>query len=206
MNPNILIIDDDVMFQHNLGETLQSLGYAVETAGKGIDGFWKAYRTKPDLIILDVMLPEIDGWEICQRLREKTNLNAPILFLTALGGEEDMVKGLEIGGDDYLVKPVSMRVLEARVKALLRRTYKRSNSITSHTIEYKGLVIDFVKYEVKRNDQRIDLTPTEFKLLGFLAKNKGRILGHNFLLREIWGEDCIGQINNLRLYIMDPAI
>ena len=201
MNPSILIIDDDVVFQHNLGETLQDLGYAVETASKGIDGFWKAYRIKPDLIILDVMLPEMDGWEICQRFREMTN--TPILFLTSLGGEEDMVKGLGLGGDDYLVKPASMRVLEARVKALLRRgsSSNGSEAAISQTIQYEGLIIDIDRHEVRLNDQRIDLTPIEFKLLTCLVNHQGRALPRDFLLRQVWGEGYCGQPSELWTYI-----
>ena len=201
MNPSILIIDDDVVLQHNLGETLQDLGYAVETASTGIEGFWKAYRIKPDLIILDVMLPELDGWEICQRFREMTN--TPILFLTSLGGEEDMVKGLDLGGDDYLVKPVSMRVLEARVKTLLRRGSSSNGSETaiSRSIQYEGLIIDIDRHEVRLNDQRIDLTPIEFKLLTCLVNHQGRALPRDFLLRQVWGEGYCGQPSELWTYI-----
>ena len=201
MNNKILVIDDDVILQQNLAEILRSLGYEVEVAGKAIDGLQKAYSSKPDLIILDVMLPGMDGWEICKRFREMTDI--PILFLTALGSEDDVVKGLELGGDDYLVKPVTMKVLEARVKALLRRAYSGngSSSEISKVIQHEGLVIDFDKHEVMHHEKRIDLSPTEFKLLSCLVKHKGRVLPHDFLLSQVWGQEYTGELDHLRLYI-----
>ena len=193
MKNRILVIDDDLILQQNLADILRSLGYEVDVAGKAVEGLQKAYGSKPDLIILDVMLPGMDGWEICKRFREMTDI--PILFLTALGSEEDVVKGLELGGDDYLVKPVTMKVLEARVKALLRRAYSSNgtSSEISKVIQHEGLVIDFDKHEVMLNEKRIDLSPTEFKLLSCLVKHKGRVLPHDFLLGQVWGQEYTGE-------------
>lgn len=201
MKNRILVIDDDLILQQNLADILRSLGYEVDVAGKAVEGLQLAYSSKPDLIILDVMLPGMDGWEICKRFREMTDI--PILFLTALGSEEDVVKGLELGGDDYLVKPVTMKVLEARVKALLRRAYSNngSSSEISKVIQHEGLLIDFDKHEVILNEERIDLSPTEFKLLSCLVKHKGRVLPHDFLLGQVWGQEYTGELDHLRLYI-----
>ena len=201
LNTRILIIDDDMVIQQSLTETLQSLGYEIEVAGKAVDGFGKAYRTKPDLIILDVMLPGMDGWQICQRFRAMTDI--PILFLTALGSEDDIVKGLTLGGDDYLVKPVTMSVLAARVKALLRRANGSQNagSAPSSVVEYQGLLIDLDKYEVRLNNRRLSLSKTEFNLLACLMTHRGRVLSHDFLLGQVWGPEYLGELSHLRLYI-----
>ncbi|MEM7033034.1 MAG: response regulator transcription factor [Chloroflexota bacterium] len=201
MKHRILVIDDDLILQQNLADILRSLGYEVDVAGKAVEGLQKAYGSKPDLIILDVMLPGMDGWEICKRFREMTEI--PIIFLTALGSEEDIVKGLELGGDDYLVKPVTMKELGARVKALLRRAYSNNGTTTeiSKVIQHEGLVIDFDKHEVMLNSSRIDLSPTEFKLLSCLVKHKGRVLPHDFLLSQVWGQEYSGELDHLRLYI-----
>jgi DNA-binding response OmpR family regulator len=124
-------------------------------------------------------------------------------MLTALGSEENVVKGLELGADDYLVKPVTMKELGARVKALLRRAYGNNGSPTeiSKIIQHEGLVIDFDKHEVTLRDNRIDLSPTEFKLLSCLVKHKGRVLPHDFLLTQVWGPEYAGELDHLRLYI-----
>jgi DNA-binding response OmpR family regulator len=173
----------------------------VDVAGTAVEGLQRAYGSKPDLIILDVMLPGMDGWQTCQRFREMSNV--PIIMLTALGSEENVVKGLELGADDYLVKPVTMKELGARVKALLRRAYGNNGSPTeiSKIIQHEGLVIDFDKHEVTLRDNRIDLSPTEFKLLSCLVKHKGRVLPHDFLLTQVWGPEYAGELDHLRLYI-----
>lgn len=201
MKQKILVIDDDLILQQNLADILRSLGYEVDVAGKAVEGLQIAYGSKPDLIILDVMLPGMDGWEICKRFREMTDI--PIIFLTALGSEEDVVRGLELGGDDYLVKPVTMKELGARVKALLRRAYNSNGSTSeiSKVIQHEGLIIDFDKHEVMLNGERIDLSPTEFKLLSCLVKHKGRVLPHDFLLSQVWGQEYSGELDHLRLYI-----
>jgi len=198
----ILVIDDDETLQKNLDDILTSLGYKVAIAGTAVEGLQKAYNSKPDLIILDVMLPGMDGWQTCQRFREMSNV--PILMLTALGSEEDVVKGLEMGADDYVVKPVTMRELGARIKALLRRSEFSSDESgldLSKFIQYQDLIIDFDKHEVTRNNKRIDLSPTEFKLLSCLVKHQGRVLPHEFLLTQVWGSEYTGELDHLRLYI-----
>jgi DNA-binding response OmpR family regulator len=197
----ILVIDDDLTFQQNLADILRNLGYDVDVASTAVEGLQRAYGSKPDLIILDVMLPGMDGWQTCQRFREMSNV--PIIMLTALGSEENVVKGLELGADDYLVKPVTMKELGARVKALLRRAYGSNGSPSeiSKIIQHEGLVIDFDKHEVTMREIRIDLSPTEFKLLSCLVKHKGRVLPHDFLLTQVWGPEYAGELDHLRLYI-----
>jgi DNA-binding response OmpR family regulator len=197
----ILVIDDDLILQQTVAENLRTLGYEVDMASKAIEGLQKAYETKPDLIILDVMLPGMDGWQTCRRFREMSTV--PIMMMTALGTEDNVVKGLELGADDYLVKPVTLKELGARVKALLRRAYSSNGTISeiSKIIQHENLVIDFDKHEVMMDDKRIDLSPTEFKLLSCLVKHKGRVLPHEFLLRQVWGEEYSGELDHLRLYI-----
>ncbi len=202
MQKKILVIDDDQDLRNNLKDILTSLGYETITAGAAVEGLQEAYKTKPNLIILDVMLPGMDGWQTCQRFREMSNV--PILMLTALGSEDDVVKGLEMGADDYVVKPVTMRELGARVKALLRRaelSSDKSNLDVSKFIQYQDLVIDFDKHEVTRKNKRIDLSPTEFRLLSCLVKHQGRVLPHSFLLTQVWGAEYSGELDHLRLYI-----
>ncbi len=202
MQKKILVIDDDQNLRSNLKDILNSLGYETITAGTAVEGLQEAYKTKPNLIILDVMLPGMDGWQTCQRFREMSNV--PILMLTALGSEDDVVKGLEMGADDYVVKPVTMRELGARVKALLRRaelSSDKSNLDVSKFIQYQDLVIDFDKHEVTRKNKRIDLSPTEFRLLSCLVKHQGRVLPHSFLLTQVWGAEYSGELDHLRLYI-----
>ena len=202
MAERILVIDDDQDLQASLNDMLENLGYEVYVAGTAVEGLQSAYKNKPDMIILDLMLPGMDGWETCQRFREMSDV--PIMMLTALGSEDNIVRGLELGADEYLVKPVTMRELGARVKALLRRAYNGSieKADDNHKrLEYGDLIIDLDKHEVTRSHQRIDLTPTEFKLLTCLVKHQGRVLPHDFLLTQVWGPEYVGELDHLRLYI-----
>ncbi|MFQ5611758.1 MAG: response regulator transcription factor [Anaerolineae bacterium] len=200
MSERILVIDDDPMLQENMNDLLTSMGYEVIVAGEAVEGLQKAYTSKPDLIILDVMLPGMDGWQTCQRFREMSDV--PIMMLTALGSEEHIVKGLEMGADDYLVKPVTMRELGARIKALLRRASTGDGGGEIGRIyRYNDLVIDFDKHEVTQRGDRVDLSPTEFKLLVCLVKHQGRVLPHEFLLTQVWGSEYAGELDHLRLYI-----
>ena len=202
MSSRILIIDDDIMLQKNMVDILSTLGYTVDVASETLEGLQKAYQTKPDLIILDVMLPGLDGWEACKRFREMSNV--PIIMLSALGNEEDIIKGLNVGADDYLVKPVTLKLLEARIKAVLRRSMwyiNRNDFEVTEIIQHDDLIIDLDKHLITRKNKRIDLSPTEFRLLTCLAKHKGRVLSHDFLLTQVWGAEYVGELDQLRLYI-----
>lgn len=204
MTETLLLIEDDVTLCEALRFMLTKKGFQVEVAHSAIGGLQKAYAVKPDAVILDIMLPDLDGWQTCARFREMSDV--PIIMLTALGSEENVVKGLNLGADDYIVKPVTAEELSARVRALLRRV-SRSNSPGSSgngrgpIFTYDNLVIDFDKHEVTVEGKRIDLSPTEFRLLSVMARHKGRMLPHEFLLTEVWGPEYVGEIDYLRLYI-----
>ncbi|MCB0177512.1 MAG: response regulator transcription factor [Anaerolineae bacterium] len=201
MSHKLLIIDDDVQLCELLQLMLAKMDFEVEIAHEAVTGLKKAYSLKPDAIVLDIMMPGMDGWQTCQRFREMTDV--PIVMLTALGSEDEVIKGLNLGADDYLVKPVTADELGARVRALLRRVSRSQNNTNSREpiLTHANLVIDLDKYEVTVDGNRVDLSPIEFKLLSVLAKYKGRVLPHEFLLTEVWGPEYVGEIDYLRLYI-----
>jgi two-component system KDP operon response regulator KdpE len=201
MAANLLLIDDDLFFCQHLQMTLSNKGFQVEVAHDAISGLRKAYASVPDLVILDIMLPDMDGWEACRRFREMSNV--PIIILTALGSTEDVVRGLDLGADSYLVKPVTAEELVARIRSVLRRSaVSKLNPNGRQTIfSFRQLVIDFDKRLVTTNGERVGLTPTEFRLLSVLTRHKGRVLSHRFLLLEVWGADYVGQMDTLHLYI-----
>jgi DNA-binding response OmpR family regulator len=203
MAETLLLIEDDVALSETLRFMLTKKGFQVETANDAITGLQKAYAVKPDAIILDVMLPDMDGWQTCSRFREMSDV--PIIMLTALGSEKDVVKGLNLGADDYIVKPVTAEELAARVNALLRRVSRSSmnsgGSSRNSILKCDYLTIDFDKHEVTVDGKRVDLSPTEFRLLSVMARHQGRMLPHEFLLNEVWGQEYIGEIDYLRLYI-----
>jgi two-component system, OmpR family, KDP operon response regulator KdpE len=144
----------------------------------------------------------MDGWQACARFREMSDV--PIILLTAVGSDENIVKGLDMGADDYIVKPVTAEELTARIRALLRRvslSSSNNNGRRGQILSYDYLTIDFDKHEVTVDGQRVDLSPTEFRLLSVLARNKGRMLPHEYLLNEVWGPEYTGDIDYLRLYV-----
>jgi DNA-binding response OmpR family regulator len=208
MAERILVIEDDYAYAELLKLSLENMGYEVDLAHDATEGLRQAFQDRPDLIILDVMLPGLDGWQTCQRLREMTSL--PILMLTALSSEDHIVKGLDLGADDYLVKPVTMEVLAAHIRALLRRA--TDSDLTDSVYSVQGLMIDMDRRIVTRDGERINLSPTEFRLLECLVRNKGRSLSHEFLLDEVWGSG-VGETQLVKLYIsylrrkieVDPA-
>ena len=165
-----------------------------------IEGLQKVYQRNPNLVILDVMMPDMDGWTVCSRIREISTV--PILMLTGLNSDYDLEKGIELGADGYLVKPITAPELLARVKAILRRTDKAASSLAPPTvISHLGLQIDISRHAVTYEGQAIHLTPTEFKLLVCLAEHRGRILPHNFILERVWGVGYEENRDILRLYI-----
>jgi two-component system KDP operon response regulator KdpE len=209
MPERILVIDDDHVYGELLKIGLEQMGYEVDLACNAAEGLRQAFQDRPDLIILDIVMPGLDGWQTCQRFREMTDL--PILMLTALDSEDNIIKGLDLGADDYLVKPVSIEVLAARIRALLRRT-AGSSPTPGSTHRAQGLTIDIDKRTVTRDGKRIDLSPTEFRLLECLVSNKGRSVSREFLLEKVWGPG-VEEIGYLKLYIsylrrkieVDPA-
>jgi len=201
MKNKILLIDDDIILRDSLHLMLTKRGYQIDVAQDGRSGLRKAYAFNPDLIILDIMLPDMDGWELCRHLRQVCDV--PIMMLTALGSKEDVVRGLDMGADAYVVKPVTIEELQARIRTVLRRFARsklgRSNGTPS--LSHNNLVIDFSNYEVTLDRKPVDLSPTEFRLLSVLAQHKGRVLSHEFLLSEVWGPERKGDTAILHQYI-----
>lgn len=200
MQTRILIIDDDVQLQKLISIALKSNEYQVHLAYSPTEGLKAIYAEQPDLVILDIMLPEMDGWQVCKRIRDMCDV--PILMLTALNQEDDMVKGLDLGADDYLVKPFVPSELVARVKALLRRSYgNKPIAMADQVIQFNDLVIDLDKSQVIYKAEPVRLTPTEFKLLVCMTRHRGRVLPHDFLLKQVWGAGYEDNIHILRMYV-----
>ena len=195
----ILIIDDDQDLAKIVQLSLDQEGYQTVIATSGLEGLQEAYRVQPNLVILDIMMPGMDGWEVCRRLVEISNV--PILMLTAKGTEADIVKGLQLGADDYLTKPFSVAELVARVQALLRRAASQSETDRSSIFSIGNLTIDLNRRLVMRDGELVDLTPTEFKLLECFVTHRDRVLPHRFLLTEVWGPEYIDETNYLKLYV-----
>jgi len=211
MAKKILIIEDEPGILVSLKDEFESHGYVVYTAEDGEKGLELARGEKPDLIILDVMLPVLDGYEVCKRLRMEGD-NTPIIMLTVKDKEVDKVLGLELGADDYVTKPFSFRELTARVKAVFRRTEERVKDLMR--FGFGNIELDFEKYEAKKGGQKLDLTSLEFHMLKFFIQNKGKVLSRDDFLDRIWGEDNVSvsfrtvdsHIANIRKKIEDePA-
>ena len=186
MSKKILIIEDDTGIQMSLKDEFESERYIVYTADDGEEGLKMVEDQKPDLIFLDVMLPILDGYEVCKKLRREGD-NTPIIMLTVKDKEIDKVLGLELGADDYVTKPFSLRELLARVKTIFRRTEERSTKLTSYCIGETEL--NFKKYEARKRGQKVEFTPLEFQMLKLLVKQKEQVLTRDDFLDKIWGED-----------------
>lgn len=182
----ILIIEDEESILMPLEDNLKLEGYEVASARDGQRGLSMAADTVYDLIVLDVMLPKLDGFEVCKRLRQD-RVMTPILMLTAKSQEVDRVLGLELGADDYVTKPFSARELLARIKAILRRVKEPSRGIGS--CRFGDVEVDFAKYEAKKKGRPVLLTALEFALLHFLVQNRGRVVHRNEVLDNVWGKD-----------------
>lgn len=196
----VLLIDDDTTLTKALDIYLSRVHYAVLTANSGADGLRDLYRSRPDIVVLDVMMPGLDGWETCQRIRELSTL--PIIMLTAVGQETDRIRGLRLGADDYICKPFSLKELEARIEAVLRRSRRGEESPTSRGVYVSDdLYIDPNHWEVQLRGERLDLTSTELRLLFFLAENAGRTLSHRQLLEGVWGPEYIDNSDYTKLFI-----
>ncbi|MGF7059325.1 response regulator YycF [Brassicibacter mesophilus] len=199
MNKKILVVDDEKPIADILNFNLQKEGYDVIVAYDGQDAVSKAFSEKPDLILLDVMLPKKDGFQVLREIRQK--LQTPVLMLTAKEEEVDKVLGLELGADDYITKPFSIRELIARVKANLRRTELSNIDSSSELIISGNLAIDINKYEVKKENQIIELTLREFELLKFLAARSEQVFSREQLLEEVWGYEYYGDIRTVDVTI-----
>jgi two-component system, OmpR family, alkaline phosphatase synthesis response regulator PhoP len=184
----ILIIEDNPGIQMSLMDEFEANGYTVYTAGNGNDGLKLVKDHNPDLIILDIMLPGIDGYEVCKKLRMEGN-TTPVIMLTVKDKEIDKVLGLEFGADDYVTKPFSVRELSARVKSIFRRIDKYSDE--SHVYNIGETSLDFRKYEAIRKGVGLEFTPLEFQLLQYFIRNRGRVLSRTELLENVWGEQNV---------------
>ena len=186
MPKKLLIVEDDPGIRLGLKDEFESEGYTVYQAEDGEEGLEMARTITPDLIILDVMMPVLNGYEVCKRLRMEGN-TTPIIMLTVKDKEIDKVLGLELGADDYVTKPFSLRELVARVKAILRRTEERTTDLTCYRIG--DVELDFKKYEAKKKGEKVEFTPLEFQMLKALIQKKEQVISRNDFLDKIWGED-----------------
>jgi DNA-binding response OmpR family regulator len=208
MAETILVVEDEPALQETLVYNLEKQGYTVEATGDGRSALEAARRLKPDLIVLDIMLPELDGFEVTKILRRE--MTVPILMLTARDDEIDRVVGLEVGADDYLTKPFSMRELLARVKAQLRRTsvireelenLKTKSAAPQDILTFGNLVINQTRREVTLEGQVIPLKPQEYDLLVFFAEHKRQMLSRKFILERVWGWDYIGDSRTVDVHV-----
>jgi two-component system alkaline phosphatase synthesis response regulator PhoP len=207
INQRILVIEDEINIQELIKYNLEKNGYKVILADNGIAGLNEAVENVPDLILLDLMLPGLDGLEVCKRLRmEKRTKKIPIFMLTAKSEELDKVLGLELGADDYITKPFSIKELIARIRAAMRRLEGDRDVETkvdesNRILKVKDIEIDSDKYEVRKNGERLALTLKEFELLKMLIENEGKVMTRDFLLDKIWGYDYVGETRTVDVHI-----
>ncbi|GGH53952.1 MULTISPECIES: response regulator transcription factor [Paenibacillus] len=199
MRSTILIVDDDEKIVSMLRRGLAFEGYDVQTASNGAEGLSKLMDKEPDIVVLDVMMPQIDGFEVCRRLREAGS-TVPVLMLTAKDEVQSRVTGLDTGADDYLVKPFALEELLARVRALLRRKSDIS-SVADNRLVYEDIILDNDSREVLRDGKRLELTAKEFELLHLFMQNPRRVLSRDLIMDKIWGYDYSGESNVLEVYI-----
>lgn len=195
----ILVVDDEEHILELIKFNLKKNGYYVITATNGIDALKAVKEHIPQLVLLDLMLPGMDGYEVCKEIRKESLLcNIPIIMITAKGEEVDKILGLELGADDYITKPFSVRELLARVKALLRRAVM---SYEDKSISFGEIYVNFDKHEVTKNQEKIELTLKEFELFEMLCKNKGRVITREVLLEKIWGYEYVGETRTVDVHI-----
>ena len=199
MDTKILVVDDDINICELLSVYLKNEGYEVKTANDGQEGinYFKMYD--PDLVLLDIMLPKKDGWEVCRQIRKISS--KPVIMITAKGEVFDKVLGLELGADDFIVKPFDMKELSARVKAVLRRYNSHENQNGGEVLKFENLEISMEKYEMKINGKSVDIPPKELELIYFLAANSNRVFNRNQLLDKVWGFDYLGDSRTVDVHI-----
>ena len=201
MNTKILVIDDEMHIVELLKFNLETANYEVHYSYDGFDGFIKAKEVKPDLILLDWMLPNISGIDVLRKIRSDKDLqNIPVIMLTAKNMEGDKVEGLEVGADDYITKPFGIKELLARIVSVLRR-YNLNTKVEDDVLIYKDIKVDLSKHEVLKSNEKIDLTLKEFELLRLLLQNKGKVLSRNYLLDKIWGYEYYGETITVDVHI-----
>jgi two-component system KDP operon response regulator KdpE len=196
MPDNILIIDDEVQIRRLLEITLSANGYKISEASSGKEGLTLAATGHPELIILDLGLPDVDGFEILKKLREW--YDKPIIILSVRNSEEDIINALDHGANDYLTKPFRTGELLARIRVAIRQSQGVFND---PCLSFGSLIIDLANHTARKNNELLKLTSTEFSLLALLAKNEGRVLTHQFILKEVWGMGYVEQTQYLRVFI-----
>ncbi len=197
--PRVLLVDDDETLVRLLSFALDQGGFEVALARNGAEAVSKTAETQPDLVILDIMMPVMDGWEACARIRELSD--APVVILSAKTTESDVVRGLELGADDYVKKPFGVQELLARLQALLRRSRSASPGERPAVLIEGGLKIDKIRHTATLDDQPLQLTPTEFKLLTFLVENSGRAVSQEEILIQVWGPEYAREKQYLKLFV-----
>jgi len=199
MREKILLIEDDIEFLNLTRTWLHNAGYEVFTAGDGVEGMRRVFSSRPDIVVLDANIPKMDGWEVCRRIRDMSDI--PILMVTVNGQKSDKLKGFTMGADDYLPKPVDFHELIARVQAILRRTRTTTRDNKPSTFNNGDIEIDWGSRQVWVRGERVKLSPTEFKIISCLIKSRGWIVTHEQLLEKAWGPNYIGDKSFVKLYI-----
>lgn len=199
MDTKLLIVDDDPNICDMLKLYFENEGYKVKTANNGVDGvsFFKMYE--PDLVLLDIMMPKKDGWQVCREIREISP--KPVIMITAKGDVFDKVLGLELGADDFIVKPFDMKELSARIKAVLRRYNAHSKTSDNEVVKFENIEISLQRYELKLLDKAVDIPPKELELLYFLASNCNRVFTRDQLLDKVWGFDYLGDSRTVDVHV-----
>ncbi len=208
----ILVADDEGALRDFISRNLRARGFEVAEASNGLEALAVWERETPHLLILDIMMPRMDGLEVCRRVREQSAV--PIIVLTALDAESDKVTALDLGADDYLTKPFGVEELLARVRAVLRRAQPDAAPVDTSTKRFGAIKIDFAAHVVTRDDAEVRLSPTEFALLQQFVSNVGKVMTHSALLKSVWGPEYGGEAEYLRVYINrlrhklepDPAV
>jgi two-component system OmpR family response regulator len=198
-SPQLLVVDDEQNIRDLLSETFRLVGFGVTVAANGVEALNAFLSAPPDLVVLDVMLPDMDGYEVARMLRHDGR-EVPVLFLTARDTVRDRVEGLSAGGDDYVTKPFSLEEVVLRVRAILRRT-RRGEPAADPVLRCAGLELDAAAHTVRRDGRELELSPTEFRMLGYLLENAGRVVSKAQILERVWGYDFGGDTRIVESYV-----
>ena len=199
MDTKLLIVDDDSYICDMLKIYFENEGYKVKTANDGVEGLNSFKIYDPDIVLLDIMMPRKDGWQVCREIREISS--KPVIMITAKGEVFDKVLGLELGADDFIVKPFDMKELSARIKAVLRRYNAHNNASDEEAVKFENIEISLQRYELKLNGKAIDIPPKELELLYFLASNCNRVFTRDQLLDKVWGFDYLGDSRTVDVHV-----
>lgn len=199
MREKVLLIEDDIEFINLTRTWLHNAGYEVFTACDGVEGMRRVFSSRPDIVLLDANIPKMDGWEVCRRIRDMSDI--PVLMVTVNDQKSDRLKGFSMGADDYVAKPVDFHELIARIQAILRRSRSTTLDNKSSTFNNGDIEVDWGSRQVWVRGQRVKLSPTEFKIMSCLIKSRGWIVTHEQLLEKAWGPNYIGDKSFVKLYI-----